>query len=380
MKKYFFYLCLIVFFWYAKHPGLFERKLFANEVLAIIGFLIFIGNPVLYRKDDYIYNNVILILFIFLAYAVTSLLIFENFYGYLRNTVLLYSVFSFFLGTKLYEALLRVGKKDLLFLSAILPFPNLGYLPLVPLFLFRYSKLFTWQSIVLILSLLVIMAWYFVGSTPIAVILLVVSFCLLTERSRVLSMFTLAGFGAGFLIFMQPHLNIHLIDGIGAVMGGSDILRLDGNATVRFLMWSYLFFEVFPNNLFGIGFGTPMISIPFLLKAGMATVVIEDPCIEYTLGAHNSFVTVFARCGVVGLLAFICLYWRLVKDFVNDKITSKGSKVFFFYYAFVMITGVAMLNVVLESPIYASLYWGVLGMLYQAKQDLRISGANNVEA
>ena len=108
----FLYICLILFCWYAAHPRAVEARLFVNEFFSLIGFVIFLFNPVIYKKNDYIYNCILSLLVIFFAYAILSIFIFKNFYGYLRNSVLVYSIFSFFLGIRLFDVLSRIGKLD----------------------------------------------------------------------------------------------------------------------------------------------------------------------------------------------------------------------------------------------------------------------------
>ena len=374
-----YYVSLILFFWYANHPDLFERKFFINEFLSAVGFMIFFSNPVFYRKGDYIYNNVIFIVVTFLFYALISLLFFENFDGYLRNTVLLYSVFSFFLGTRLYDALSKVKKYDILFLSAIFPVHKVSYLALIPLYLSKLSKSFSNYSVIIIFFGLFAIAWVKGGSSSVAVALLILFIWLMSKRTKLLMLFVAVGVGIWFILYLKPYLGILMTDGIWVAMSRSEILQLDGNSTTRFFMWSWLIFERFYENVFGIGLGTAMLEIPFLKDLNMGNVVKSDPLIEYTLGAHNSFIGIMVRFGLIGIIPFICLYWRIINSFTNDKIFYSHSKVFFFYYAFFIITGCAMLNVVLESPIHASLYWGVLGLLYQAIQDTRLAVGANAE-
>ena len=112
-----FYFLFILFIWYAVSPGYLERRFFVNEIFSLFGFLIFLSNPVILKKNDSIYNNVILIIFIFSFYAVLSFLSHDNLYGYIRHLTIIYSIFSFFLGIKFFSVLLRVNKKDFLFLS-----------------------------------------------------------------------------------------------------------------------------------------------------------------------------------------------------------------------------------------------------------------------
>jgi len=44
------YGCVILFLWYGNSPILVEKKLFANELFSLIGFYLFICNPVFTEK------------------------------------------------------------------------------------------------------------------------------------------------------------------------------------------------------------------------------------------------------------------------------------------------------------------------------------------
>jgi len=367
------YCLLILFLWYGNHPDIFEKKFFLNELLALVGFFFFLMRPVLYKNNDYIYNTVILILFVFSIYAVVSLLIFSDLYGYLRNTVVVYSLFSFFVGIRLYQILPSVHKLDPLFLSALLPgtsFYRTSYAASLPIYLSKYFKSCNGSTLLLIIVAMLAVKLYYGGSTSIAVILLLLILQALTRRTK---MFLYIGLVVGvtvMLVFVKPYLDLLLTDEtvkIDNIIRLHPVFTFDGSTTIRVFIWSYLFFEVFLNNLFGIGLGTVFISKEVTWHK--LQMFIHDPYFEYTLGAHNSFLTILVRFGIIGLLPFIVLYLKLIDDFIHDKKSRRCDKVIFFYYAFFISTGCAMLNVVMESPMHASLYWGTLGMLYQAKQD-----------
>jgi len=366
----FFYFCLIAYLWYATHPDLTERKFFFNEVFSLIGFFLFLSKPILYKKKDYIYNSVMAILFIFSAYAISSLLIFQNLYGYFRHLVLVYSIFSFFLGIRLFPIIKKVGRRDFLFLSALLPsgdFYRTSYAVSLPLYLSKYSKTFTSTSLVLVASTMVGVTLFYGGSTSIAIIFFLVFLYLLNNQWKIICLFFLLSFLILLFAYMKPYLESlpSRPYGIDDMVLENVLFRIDGNATTRLFMWSYLFYNVFLDNLLGIGLGTVLFPFDFI-KGDLNIATIYDPYLEYTLGAHNSFLAILVRFGVLGILPFVGFYWKLINEFIADK-KKKDNRLLFFYFAFFMITGSALLNVILESPMHASLYWGTLGILYQAK-------------
>ena len=369
----FYYICFILFFWYANNPDVFERKFFVNEFFSLAGFFLFLSNPVIYKKNDYIYNIVVLILFIFSFYAVLSLFIFESFYGYLRNTVIVYSIFSFFLGIRLFDILLRIAKSDFLFLSAMFPsasFYRTSYAVLIPLYLFRYSKSFNIVSLLMTIAVMSGFAIYYGGQTAFIVISLLFLLHIMNNWIRITALASLAFIVIGFFVFIEPYFNMLLQSDWWSVVDKHYLFNIDGNLTMRFFYWSYIFYKDFIDNLLGIGLGTPLFSKHFLeWRLYLWHSIRPDPYIEYTMGAHNSYLTILARFGIIGIIPFLVLYWKLTADFVQCKFSLQNPKLHFFYYAFFIISGSAIVNVVIESPIHASLYWGLLGMLCQAKKE-----------
>ncbi len=369
----FFYICLIFFCWYANDPDLFERKYFLNEVFSLIGLFLFLWNPVVYKRNDYLYNIVVLILVIFLVYAALSLFIYDNFYGYLRNSVIVYSIFAFFLGIKLYDILSRVSKKDLVFLSALFPsvsFYRTGYAVLLPLYLSRFFKTFTAASLGTVVSVMAAGAVYYGGQTAWLVIGLLLLLSIMNRWIRIASFVVLGAAVVAFFIFIAPYHQMLMEGNWWTVEDKHYLFKLDGNLTMRFFYWSYVFYDDFIESLFGIGLGTPLFTRDFLeWRLFLWHSIRPDPYAEYTMGAHNSFLTILARFGIMGIAPFLVLYWKLTADFIECKMNSHCRRLLFFYYAFFIITGCAMVNVVLESPIHAALYWGTLGMLYQARHE-----------
>ena len=314
-----------------------------------------------------------MILLIFSVNAACSLMFFENFYGYLRNTVMIYSIFSFFLGVKLYHILNRVGSKNLLLLSALIPsssFYRTSYAASLPLYLSKYTNSCTDSSFLLIIGIMLGVKLYYGGTTSIAVILLLVVLHFLTRRTKIIFYIVMVVLVSVFLIFMKPYFDYLMLDKITVthIIPQHPFFAIDPNARTRFFIWCYLIFKVFLNNIWGIGLGTTFLSKDFVWTD--MQMYIHDPYLDFTLGAHNSFITVLVRFGIIGILPFIMLYYKLVNDIVQYKKKKRGNRIFFFYYAFFIITGCASLNVVLESPMHASLYWGTLGILCEAKQNL----------
>ncbi|RJQ28959.1 hypothetical protein C4565_02830 [Candidatus Parcubacteria bacterium] len=369
------YLLFVFFLWYAANPVFFERKFYINEILSFIGFLFFLSNPVIYKTKDYLYNSVILTLCIFFLYALLSLLFYKDLYGYLRNLVLVYSIFSFFLGIKFFNVLIKMEKHDPFFLCPLIvtalfsfhEFYRTGYAVTLPLYLTAFTKYHRWFSLYLIILTMLILREIVGGSTPVFIALFLVLLTILNQKRKIIALIIFLIASTLSMIYIKPYLDF-LIKGVSLydVLKIDPLLMLDGNATTRLFIWGFLLHKVFLFNIFGIGLGTPFLPKEFIWDNLMMW--IKDPNIEYTIGAHNSFITILVRFGIIGFVPFILLYWNLIKDYINDRERKIHHRIIYLYYAFFIITGCALLNVVLESPIQSSLYWGTLGILYKAKE------------
>jgi O-antigen ligase len=376
-----YYLFFILFLWYGNHAAVFfETKVPLNELFALLGFILFLWHPIIYRRDDYLYNCVMMILFVFFAHSLFSLFIYDNFYGYLRNLVLFYSVFSFFLGIKFYNVLEAIGKRDLLFLSALMPtgeFYRTSYAASLPFYFSRYFNTLTGRILAVMIFIVMVAKLYYGGASSVAIVLMLLFFSVINKKWWRISVFVGILLTITFFTYMKPYLYLlledtHRIDDIQRI---NSLFLVDENATTRFFLWSYLFFKVFINHPFGIGLGTVFIPHDFLWE-DMRMWFRDDPYSEFTLGAHNSFVTIAVRFGIIGILPFIVLYWKLIKEFIKVKALNGDRRIYFFYASFAMISGTALLNVVLESPLLASFYWGILGILYQARKAIDPLGLN----
>jgi hypothetical protein len=140
------------------------------------------------------------------------------------------------------------------------------------------------------------------------------------------------------------------------------LLAIDPNSTWRLILWKQSIVDRFPENIPGIGFGTPMYKY----------YPIEDPAklqhLPYVMGAHNSFVYVFARLGIGFVAGILFIYHQVLKSFFRIKKHSINNRELLFFYSFFAASFIAFFNPALESPIYAVGYWIILGLLSAAIQ------------
>ena len=89
------------------------------------------------------------------------------------------------------------------------------------------------------------------------------------------------------------------------------------------------------------------------------------------MGAHNSFVYVFARLGIGFVAAIGIIYHEVMKSFFRIKSFARERRELLLFYSFFAVTFIAVFNPALESPIYAVGYWTILGLLSGAIQHVK---------
>ena len=135
-----------------------------------------------------------------------------------------------------------------------------------------------------------------------------------------------------------------------------DLLRdLDVNTWWRVHLWGASLDLSSEYNYMGIGFGTEYYPIDFLYlqyevnpTLKVLTYIETDEIFKH--GPHNSFVTILLRMGVIGLLAYISIYFKLFKS-INNIIKIKELRLF---ATFILLSQIFFigLNMGLESPRY----------------------------
>ena len=105
----------------------------------------------------------------------------------------------------------------------------------------------------------------------------------------------------------------------------------------------------------GMGFGTPA------LKYFPVEDVNKIPSLPYVLGSHNSYVYLFGRLGIVYLLLTVFIYLVVIREYFKHKLYYTNNNQLLVFLSFFAISIIALFNTVLESPIYASAYWLILG-------------------
>jgi len=182
---------------------------------------------------------------------------------------------------------------------------------------------------------------------------------------------------ATLFIYLQPDLalikykfNPKNNEGISEVMHSNPLLAIDGNTTWRLVIWEQILVEKFPANIIGVGFGTPMLKY----------YPIEDynklSTLPYVMGGHNSFIYLFGRLGLLYLLCIIPVYITVFREYFYYKQFYYSKNQVLIFWSFFSITVMAFFNPILESPVFASGYWMLLGLLARCIYNRKLSEKN----
>lgn len=364
------HVIFIIALLYIISPWFFEKRLLFNELLSCIGFGI-----LLYKRKqivDFPINLYIIALILWgILHGITSLFRMDSFYYYLRNTVIIYSIFTFFIG---FYALKYLGS-FLTKIRSILRF-YIGILLFFPVSLYLFERygmatlfpslLKSGKKISAIIFLIIINIIYAITyqSTTSFILSLFYIFIVLSPGYKFFKQSIILLFISFVFLFIYLIPNLNLIStnfsfkneyAIKTVMASNKLLSLDPNNTWRLVLWKQLIIDQFPKNIFGLGFGTPALKYyPVADPSKLAT-------LPYVLGAHNSFVYLFSRLGVVYLLIIIPIYSIIFKEYYYFNKHYKATKEILIFYSFFALSVISLFNPTLETPIYASGYWLMLG-------------------
>lgn len=157
----------------------------------------------------------------------------------------------------------------------------------------------------------------------------------------------------------------------GVNLGPFESTRAFSSSLWRLSYWGYLTNRFLEYPL-GIGLGTPMFELG--LRQIMTVGVTETVGVEYqsfTMSAHNFFIALLVRLGVIFLIPFVVFslalskmlsqYWRSCR--YRPFSTRESRVVFGSIIAFIVVVIEAMFNVVVETPLYAALFWFSFGLM-----------------
>ncbi|MBV4356372.1 hypothetical protein [Pinibacter aurantiacus] len=293
----------------------------------------------------------------------------DNIYYFLRNLVIVYSIATFFVGFYLQKYFLYFFNKTKhilgLYILMFLLVPNESFFErfgmatlFPPLFKRVQNKHIYW----LLVPINFVYAVTYHSSTA-AVVGMFYVLLLASPSYKFFKIVVITGlvFAASLMIYLHPYVammyNVPKNEVIELVMKQHPLLAKDPNNTWRILLWDQILFNHFPGNIFGAGFGTPMLTY----------FPVEDPTkmpsLPYVVGGHNSFIYLFGRLGIVAIVFLGLIYRKVFKEFFNNRDQYLQSDSYIFFLSFFAISIVAAFNPVLETPIFASSYWLFLGLV-----------------
>lgn len=359
-----------------------ERIIPVNELLSLLGLFVLVteyGN----LRVSKIVKLLVAIHIIGLIQVLFSFFFISkapSLYVFFRTTPVWYSMFSFYVGIKIYGVVSVVQqgkvwniiKKTLLisnffsperftvFVSSPLLLQNTWLLILYMLAL-RFVKgedtemLFVFFTIVFMALNSYKLLFRFIFNKYSITIALCIFFFLLNYTFDNFSIF-----------FDLERVNAYAFLGVERDNGLANIIW-------RWMLWTYTFHEfllVSANNLlFGLGFGVPIFdtyNAPDFLLVDIEGKDAENQA--FFLGTHNSIYFLLLRQGffVFSLfLMMLIIYFNQIKDKINIISAQDKSIVLSF---FLILIG-ACFNVILESPVYASIFWIHFGMAVAVVQN-----------
>ncbi len=375
----------ILYLLYALNHYVFERAFFFNELLALIGFSVFCYE--LYPREggirwpkSTIYLTVCLLIALGAVHLIISWHLKTSLYYYLRNSVIIYSIFTFFLGFYFFpyfQAFIKKWKYVILGYALMTMSLELFSIKTIIFQMDRQvvSSLFPFTVkrgnsmgilIVVFLGIFYTIAYSALTSVVVIGLLLVIHFTKKYANFKMGTSLLALGIVATFL-YLSPFLkhykegNYTLFGNVIAVYNSNPIFQIDHNTSWRTIFWYRTVVEKFPENLVGIGFGTPL--IPY--RKGEKTTESNryDEHDAHVTGAHNTFITLFTRMGLPFLVLILYLYNTVLKEYFRYRRYYTEKNLNQYFWSFFILTIVGFFNLLLETPTLAANYWIVFGFI-----------------
>lgn len=325
-----------------------------------------------------VYRHVLYFIVLGCLYAVISLPIKTNWYFYFRNLSIIYSAFAFFIGFYLYEQQFEFYQraKKWIYGYALFAFgARWEFLIDRNAYSFWFALVKKDWRIASVLLLVGLYVLYVISYTSLTVILILM-IVLGVRYIKNYNQFKLVAFSGLFvflLVFVSaiPFLKLYRYDPVSLF---GDVLYvyeqhpwfwIDPNSSWRIVFWYRTLVEAFPQNLLGIGIGTPL--LPYTSGINSTGLPVDDETLAHVIGTHNTFVTLFVRFGIVSTALFLIIYNYVFKEYFAYKehyLTNKNDGGVFL--GFVTLTCVGLFNLLIESPTLAALYWISLGFVARA--------------
>lgn len=374
------FVLITIFFFNSDY---FERTFFFNEIISLLGgacFFLKISRLKSFRIEKGSYEFYILI---FLSICVFHLFYSINkmtsLYYYARNSVIFYSVFSFYLGYYFFDTYHRIAvvlKKEILIImsSSIVFFKSILARYSGPILLPLFTGVKSTPNILLLFSLILVHSVK-EDALSVAVIIPLFMMLFLSQNFKVFSrafLFVVLAIVIGFLYFYDNFMlyktgYYNYFGNVQAIYDSHPILSADINVTWRILLWFRYIVERFPDNIIGIGFGTPMLDYIAERKSHWTG---NDEIHAHVSGAHNSYITLLLRLGVVGFYAIFMISKKVFYDYFIVRQKRDFKQYIPYYFVWIGMFSLIVFNLGLESPLRAGLFWVSTGFIAKIQTKL----------
>jgi hypothetical protein len=367
-------LCICLFY----YPET-ERKLYINEVVAIIGLHQYIciwswAIKPPYKKamkeaiqDIYMaWIPFVALTIIYMACKIIASFIkgYDTF-SILRHSQIIYSSFGFVAGYSAANHLCYAVRWSIwlvmsfaVILSSAFYYhpPNIfGVVVTIPFLVQSLPMPISYKRVIASMIILALCGIIGKGSSPFFSLLAFWVFHWL-RRNGVLLSYAVAVTPAFAIIVIGLALSVS-DRAIGDIISEwSFFYYFDDNCPTRLLLWLRAVEVFISNPMFGVSFGESIFGVEiYNLLTGIDLLY---------LAPHNSFIGMLARLGIIGFVLIMSSTFMLLVLVLKDNGRDHDSFSELALMSFIIALSLSVLNVIIESPTQALLYWFTLGISY----------------
>jgi len=360
----------IAFLLYASNPDVFERKIYFNEALSLMGFFLFAQRAHKLCARSWIEYSVLFYVVYGMMHCLWMTSPNVDLVAFMRHSVLLYAPFSFYLGKRIYKELLISGGivYDLL---CLVPFQSIAFAPLTILAIVRRGPGAGMSSGYIAAIWLLFIFFFKLPQMSIALTSIVMAGALCLNNRAIKALFVVLPLLviAGVMTYQGEIINLYRdITSVGVAMTAGET-GFDANSLVRFAMLCYVLLDVLPEHPSGIGLGVKLFDEHFIQMVPPGEVPRNtDGYNAYYMSPHNSYLSLLLRFGIPMVPMLYLFYWRFFGELkkIKENNENRGYQMAS-WLAFLSVSILASTNVVIESPIHAALFWGVLGLYDESR-------------
>lgn len=167
------------------------------------------------------------------------------------------------------------------------------------------------------------------------------------------------GFGIAIWYFAPNFALVYRPGYIEGVLASHPLLAADASTTWRLVLaWEVLVLHA-QQNLWGIGFGTPL----FDRYPVDDLRVVHPEWLPWTMSPHNSVLAVLARMGVLGAGLLLIIWYRLLDAYLRHRSAWRAAGFEQVAWAMLVLVITALINPFVDTPMHVGLHWFVVGLM-----------------